>query len=147
MNQNTQLQHEIESTLGERMPEVEVVLAERPAPGRVRVVIDHPEGVDLDLCERVTRELGPVRERYALEVSSPGLDRPLVKPDHFRRAIGRRVAVRTEEPIDGRRRFDGPLVAADDAGVEVEQDGARVRIPYAAVRRSHVVYEPAGGAR
>lgn len=121
------------------------MLAERPSPGQLRVVIDRPGGVDVDLCERVSRELSPLRERYALEVSSPGLDRPLVKPEHYRRAVGERVAVRTDAPVEGRRRFDGGLRAADDDGIEVEQDGRPVRIRYAEIRRSHVVYEPAGG--
>ncbi len=145
MNHTSPLQHEIESTLATRVPEVEVVLAERPSPGQLRVVIDRPGGVDVDLCERVSRELSPLRERYALEVSSPGLDRPLVKPEHYRRAVGERVAVRTDAPVEGRRRFDGGLRAADDDGIEVEQDGRPVRIRYAEIRRSHVVYEPAGG--
>jgi ribosome maturation factor RimP len=145
MNHEPRIQHEIESTLATRVPDVEVVLAERPSPGQLRVVIDRPGGVDLDLCERVSRELSPLREQYALEVSSPGLDRPLVKPDHFRRAVGERVAVRTEAPIGGRRRFDGGLRAADDDGIELDQDGRTVRISYAEIRRSHVVYEPAGG--
>jgi ribosome maturation factor RimP len=145
MNRATALQHEIETTLATRVPEVEVVLAERPSPGQLRVVIDRPGGVDIDLCERVSRELAPLRTQYALEVSSPGLDRPLVKPAHYRRAVGERVAVRTDTPIDGRRRFDGGLEAADDDGIEIVQDGHRVRIRYAEIRRSHVVYEPAGG--
>jgi ribosome maturation factor RimP len=145
MNHTTPLQHEIESTLATRVPDVEVVLAERTSPNQLRVVIDRPGGVDLDLCERVSRELSPLRERYALEVSSPGLDRPLVKPEHYRRAVGERVAVRTDAPIEGRRRFDGGLRAADDEGIEIEQDGRPVRIGYAEIRRSHVVHDPAGG--
>jgi ribosome maturation factor RimP len=145
MNHTTPLQHEIESTLATRVPDVEVVLAERTSPNQVRVVIDRPGGVDLDLCERVSRELSPLRERYALEVSSPGLDRPLVKPEHYRRAVGERVAVRTDAPIEGRRRFDGGLRAADDDGIEIDQDGRPVRIRYAEIRRGHVVYDPAGG--
>ena len=145
MNHTTRIQHEIESTLATRVPDVEVVLAERPSPGQLRVVIDRPGGVDLDLCERVTRELAPLREQYALEVSSPGLDRPLVKPDHYRRAVGERVSVRTDGPIEGRRRFDGGLQSADDEGIEIDQDGRTVRIRYAEIRRSHVVYDPAGG--
>ena len=143
MNHATRIQHEIESTLATRVPDVEVVLAERPSPGQLRVVIDRPGGVDLELCERVTRELASLREQYALEVSSPGLDRPLVKPEHYRRAVGERVAVRTDAPIDGRRRFDGALRSADDDGIEIDQDGQPVRIRYADIRRSHVVYEPA----
>jgi ribosome maturation factor RimP len=145
MNRAAHLQHEIESTLATRLPEVEVVLAERPSPNQLRVVIDRPGGVDIELCERVSRELAPLRTQYALEVSSPGLDRPLVKPEHYRRAVGERVAVRTEAPVDGRRRFDGGLMAADADGIEIDQDGRPVRIRYADIRRSHVVYEPAGG--
>jgi ribosome maturation factor RimP len=145
MNRAAHLQHEIESTLATRLPEVEVVLAERPSPNQLRVVIDRPGGVDIDLCERVSRELAPLRTQYALEVSSPGLDRPLVKPEHYRRAVGERVAVRTEAPVEGRRRFDGGLRAADDDGIEIDQDGRPVRIRYAEIRRSHVVYEPAAG--
>ncbi|HYX84070.1 MAG TPA: ribosome maturation factor RimP [Gaiellales bacterium] len=140
------LQHEIETTLAARVPGVEVVLADQPAPGRVRVFIDRPGGVDLDLCERVSRELSPLRERYALEVSSPGLDRPLAKPAHYQSAVGRRIAVRTDTPIDGRRRFDGALEAADDDGILIDQDGHTVRIAYSAIRRGNVVYDPAGGA-
>ncbi len=121
------------------------MLAERPSPNQLRVVIDRPGGVDIDLCERVSRELAPLRTQYALEVSSPGLDRPLVKPEHYRRAVGERVAVRTEAPVEGRRRFDGGLRAADDDGIEIDQDGRPVRIRYAEIRRSHVVYEPAAG--
>jgi ribosome maturation factor RimP len=146
MNRNAELTHEVERTLGGRVPGVEIVLAERPAPGRVRVFIDHPGGVDLDLCERVSRELSPLRDRYALEVSSPGLDRPLVTARHFARVVGRRVAVRTDRPLDGRRRFEGRLNATDDAGIEIEQDGQPVRIGYSSIARGHLVYESGGGA-
>src|SRR4029079_19416842 len=82
---NEQLQTEIEEMLRDASPDVEVVLAERAGPGLVRVVIDHPDGVDRALCARVSRELSPIRERYALEVSSPGVERPLVRPQHYRR--------------------------------------------------------------
>src|SRR3954465_161815 len=96
-----QLQREIEATLSAQMPEVEVVLAEGPAGGVVRVYIDREQGgVDLALCERVSRELASVREKYSLEVSSPGLERPLTRPAHFERAVGKTVAVRTIAEID-----------------------------------------------
>ena len=142
------LQEEIETTLRTRVPEVEVLLAERPSPGLVRVTIDRPGGaVDLELCERVSRELAPLRERYALEVSSPGIERPLVKPDHYRRALGSRVTVRTEQPQDGRRRFTGTLIDAGDDEIEIDLDGERARLPLAAVRRAHLVVDQAGGTR
>ena len=145
MNHTTRIQHDIESTLATRVPDVEVVLAERAGPGLVRVVIDHPDGVDTDLCERVSRELAPIRERYALEVSSPGVERPLVRPQHYRRVVGRRVDVRTVEPIDGRRHFTARLADADDAGIDLDQDGQTVRIGYDSIRRGRLVFDSWGG--
>lgn len=145
MRINPTLQTEIEQMLHDRSPDVEVVLAEQPAPGVVRVVIDHPGGVDLELCERVSRDLAPLRERYALEVSSPGVERPLVRPDHYRRVVGSRVDVRTVEPIEGRRHFAARLADADDAGIDLVEDGQRVRIAYADIRRGHLVFDSWGG--
>jgi ribosome maturation factor RimP len=146
VGQTRDLQSDIERALAERVPEVEVLLAERSSPGTVRVVIDRPGGsVDLALCARVTRELDDVRDRFALEVSSPGLERPLTRPEHFRRVVGDTVAVRTDAPVDGRRRFSGRLLEATPDGIELDQDGQPVHIPFAAIRRSHLVFDPAGG--
>ena len=88
------LQADIERRLGHSEPDVEVLLAEVAGGRCLRVFIDHPEGVTLALCERVTLLLSDLRERYALEVSSPGSERPLTKPAHFRRFVGRRARVR-----------------------------------------------------
>jgi ribosome maturation factor RimP len=145
MRINPTIQTEIEQMLHDRSPDVEVVLAEQPAAGVVRVVIDHPGGVDLELCERVTRDLAPLRERFALEVSSPGVERPLVRPDHYRRVVGSRVDVRTVEPIEGRRHFAARLASADEAGIDLEQDGRQVRIAYADIRRGRLVFDSWGG--
>jgi ribosome maturation factor RimP len=142
---NEQLQTEIEKMLRDGSPDVELVLAEQAGPGLVRVVIDHPDGVDTDLCERVSRELSPIRERYALEVSSPGVERPLVRPQHYRRVVGKRVDVRTIEPIDGRRHFTARLADADGAGIDLDQDGQTVRIGYDEIRRGRLVFESRGG--
>ncbi len=142
-----ELQERIERMLADRIPDVEVLLAERPSPGLVRVFIDRDGGVDLDLCERVSHELGPVRERFALEVSSPGIERPLVKPAHFRRFVGREVTVQTAEPLDGRRRFRGGLLSAGDSDIEIDQDGTSVRIPYKVIQRSRLVADGPGGVR
>ncbi len=148
MASTAQLQDEIEQKLRATLPEVEVLLAELPSPGRLRVYIDRPDGtVDLDLCQRVSRELSALRERYALEVSSPGVERPLVRPSHFRRAVGSRITVRTSEPLNGRRSFSGGLLSADEDGIELDQDGTRVRIAYQAIRRSHLAEERGGGMR
>ncbi len=94
------LQSEIEALLAAGEPDVEVLLAEPIGGGTLRVYIDHPDGVTLALCERVTAALTPLRERYTLEVSSPGIERPLTKPEHFRRFVGRRARVRTRGDID-----------------------------------------------
>jgi ribosome maturation factor RimP len=143
-----ELSRQVETALAEAMPEVEVVLVERPSPGLVRVYLDRePGGVDLAVCEQATRSLGFLRDRYSLEVSSPGLERPLTRPEHFARAVGRRVSLRTERPLDGRRNFEGRLVRAGGGELEVDQDGTPVRIPQQAVRRARLVFEPAGGTR
>src|ERR1039457_6891193 len=94
----TSLQADIERRLAHSEPDVAVLLAEVLGGGCLRVFIDHPEGVTLGLCERVTALLGDLRERYSLEVSSPGTERPLTKPAHFRRFVGRRARVRTRHP-------------------------------------------------
>src|ERR1700753_2106073 len=86
-------QTEIEARLSGVEPEVEVLLAEVQGPS-LRLFIDHPDGVTLELCERVTGHLEDYRERYSVEVSSPGTDRPLTKPQHFSRFLGRRARVR-----------------------------------------------------
>ena len=111
-------------------------------------IIDRePGGVDVELCQRVSRELATVREKYALEVSSPGLDRPLTKPAHFQRVVGEMVAVELVEAAEGRRRFKGTLLAADDTQIELDQDGSTVRIAYTTINRSHLVFDPVGGGR
>ena len=133
------IQAEIEARLAEAEPAVEVLLAEVVGGKRVRLFIDHPKGVSLDLCERVTKLLPEVRERYALEVSSPGPERPLSKPDHFRRYVGRRARVRTRGNHDGHTSFTGELLGATDAEVTVAADTGVVSIPYAEIHRSHLV--------
>jgi ribosome maturation factor RimP len=136
-----QLQETIETRIREHDSDLELVALERPANESLRLFVDHPEGVDLALCERVTGELRDLLERFTLEVSSPGADRPLTKPDHFRRFLGRRVKVRTREAIEGQRSFTGTLTAADDASVSVDTDGDAVTIPLSRIRRSNLVPE------
>ena len=135
---STTIQAEIEGKLAEREPEVEVLLAELQGD-TVELYIDHPEGVTLELCERVTHALPEVREAHALTVSSPGIERPLSKPDHFRRFIGRRARVRTNALRDGRKTFTGELVGASDSEVTIAADGGLVAIPYDAISRSNLV--------
>jgi ribosome maturation factor RimP len=132
------IQAEIESKLAERVPDVEVLLAEQRGDA-VELYIDHPKGVSLELCERVTHALPELREEHALTVSSPGPERPLTKPEHFAKYVGRRARVRTEQPLDGRKSFTGEIVGASEGAVTVAADAGVVAIPYAAILRSNLV--------
>ena len=133
------IQADIEARLADVEPEVEVLLAEVVGGKLVRLFIDHPGGVSLDLCERVTGHLASVREQYALEVSSPGTERPLSKPEHFRRFVGRRARVRTRGEHEGRRSFTGELLGATDDEVTVAADTGVVSIAYADIHRSNLL--------
>ncbi len=135
------IQDQIETRLATAEPEVEVLTADVVGGSTVRLFIDHPDGVTLDLCERVTHVLAEVREQYALEVSSPGPKRPLTKPQHFRRFIGRRARVRTRGEHDGRQSFTGELVGASDDTVTIAADTGVIAIPYADITRSNLVEE------
>ncbi|HEX6585721.1 MAG TPA: ribosome maturation factor RimP [Solirubrobacterales bacterium] len=136
-----QLQETIESRLRDAEPGVELLALERPASERLRLVIDSDEGVDIALCERVTGSLRDLLEAWSLEVSSPGPERPLTKPEHFRRFLGNRIRVKTSEEIAGRRSFTGTLTAADEERVSVEAPDGAVTIPMQSVRRSNLVPE------
>lgn len=133
------VQEQIESVLATTEPDVEVLLAEVVPGGMLRLFIDHPNGVSLALCERVTHQLAAIREQYALEVSSPGPERPLTKPEHFRRYVGRRARVRTRGDHDGRQSFTGELMSASDEEVTVAADTGVVSIPYSDIQRSNLV--------
>src|SRR3954468_16747531 len=99
----SKIQAEIEARLAEVEPDVEVLLAEVVGRDLVRLFIDHPQGVTLDLCERVTHHLPHIREQYALDASSPGTGRPLAKPERFRRYVGRKARVRARDAKDGHK--------------------------------------------
>ena len=130
---------DVEQRLASAEPEVELLSCEKVAAERLRLYIDHPEGVDLALCERVTKHLQDLLVNYSLEVSSPGPERPLTKPDHFRRFLGRRARVRLREPRDGHRSFTGELVGASDNDVTVVADTGVVTIPYSEINRSNLL--------
>lgn len=147
------LQADIEQRLAHNEPDVEVLLAEVLGGRSLRVFIDHPDGVTLALCERVTMLLNDMRERYSLEVSSPGSERPLTKPAHFRRFVGRRARVRVRHPrpaphAEGRsteqrpvRSFTGELVGASEQEVTLAAEGGIIAIPYSEIRRSNLIEE------
>ena len=136
-----QLQGQIETRLRELDPAIELIALEQPAGETLRLYIDCPGGVDLALCERVTNHLRDLLDTWSLEVSSPGADRPLTKPEHFRRFMGQRVRVRTRETIEGQRSFTGTLTGADDGGVTIQASEGVVEIPHSRIRRSNLVPE------
>jgi ribosome maturation factor RimP len=133
------LQGQIEQRLSDLDPTIELIALDQPAGETLRLYIDHPDGVDLALCERVTDHLRDLLETWSLEVSSPGADRPLTKPEHFRRFVGRRVRVRTREAIEGQRSFTGTLTGADEGGVRIQADEGEVEIPLSRIRRSNLI--------
>ena len=137
---------DIEKRLAGLEPDVEVLACEQLGSERLRLFIDHPDGVSLDLCERVTHHLRELLADYGLEVSSPGPERPLTKPDHFRRFLGRRARVRLREPRDGHKSFTGELVGASDDEVTVAAGDGVVSIPYSDINRSNLLPEAAGSA-
>lgn len=145
----TPLQTEIETRLAESEPEVEVLLAE-VSGSTLRLFIDHPEGVTLALCERVSGRLADYRDQYSLEVSSPGQDRPLTKPQHYTRFLGRRARVRLrgDGPAVERGRasganrqvsLTGELVGASEQDVTIAAGDGVVTIPYERIARSNLI--------
>jgi ribosome maturation factor RimP len=137
-----ELQTSIESRLATVEPDVEVLAVERAGSARspvLRIFVDRPGGVDLELCARVTNHLRDLLTEYGIEVSSPGPERPLTKLDHYRRFVGRRVRVRTREEIEGRKDFKGELVDADDEAVALAGAWGTIRIPHERIRRSNLM--------
>jgi ribosome maturation factor RimP len=119
----------------------------------LRVTVDGPDGVDLDAITAATDAISPVLDRlgderggptptgpYALEVSSPGLERPLRRPEHYQGAVGDTVSVKTRT-AEGAQRRRGVLVAADDEGFTLETDGVTERIRYPDVTQARTVFE------
>jgi ribosome maturation factor RimP len=137
-----ELTREVAGTVEREIPGVEVLAVELLSPTRFCVFIDHPQGVDHALCARVTDLLRGYLNHYTVDVSSPGLERPLRKPAHFRNAVGRRVALRTDHELGGRKRFRGTVIAADNEALALDvADGGRVEIPYAAIVRGNLIDE------
>jgi ribosome maturation factor RimP len=134
----TALQTEIESRLGTCEPQVELLLAEVSGT-TLRLFIDHPDGVTLGLCERVSSHLSDYRERFAIEVSSPGQDRPLTKPQHYTRYLGRHARVRLRDAREGHKSLTGELVGASERDVTIAAGDALVTIPYEQIARSNLV--------
>jgi ribosome maturation factor RimP len=118
----------------------------------LRVLVDRDGGVDLDAITEATEALAPVLDgnaevatalpgSYLLEVSSPGLERPLRTPAHFRRAVGDPISLKSRDAQGAVTRRRAVLAAADDGGIEIEIDGARERVEYGDIVASHTVFE------
>jgi len=135
----SELTSEIEARLATAAPGVEVLLVEVVSRDTLRLFIDHPNGVTLTMCEQVSGLLGDYRDRYALEVSSPGQDRPLTKPQHYSRFLGSRARLRLRDAHDGHKSLTGELVGASEQEVTIAAAEGIVTIPYAQIARSNLV--------
>jgi ribosome maturation factor RimP len=123
------------------LPGVEVLAVELMTPTRFCVYVDHPAGVDHALCKRVTDSLRDFLREYTIDVSSPGSERPVRTPQHFANVVGRKVALRTGEPVDGRSKFKGEVKEAGTEALTVSIDGADIDIPYEAIVRGNLIDE------
>jgi len=133
-----QLEQELTGRIEEQVPGTEVLAVELLGRDRFCVYIDHPSGVDHALCERVTRELDDYRREYTIDVSSPGLERPLRKREHFAGAVGRRVRLKTAS----RAKVRGEVLSADDQSVRVSAVGGdAISIPYEQIVRGNLIDE------
>src|SRR3954447_23450809 len=136
-----QLQSEIAPRVEQEVPGVEVLAVELTSSDHLTVFVSHPEGVDHERCVRVTDSLRDYLREYTVDVSSPGTERPLRKPEHFARVGGRRVALRTSAPLDGRSKFKGEVQEAGPDAVTLSVDGTTVDIPYELIVRSNLIDE------
>ena len=132
---------DVERVLGAAMPAIDVVDVKLLPGGVMRVLIDLPGGIDHERCAEAGRALVAFREKYALEISSPGIPRPLTKPAHYERFIGREAELRFHTVYEGRRRIRGELVEADAERVVVRDVDGALEIPFAAISRAHLVEE------
>src|SRR5436305_13888021 len=133
------LRRGIETRLAASEPDVELLVAEVVGGSTLRLFIDHPDGVTLALCERVSGRLNDLREHYSLEVSSPGQNRPLTKPQHYSRFLGRHARVRLRDACDGHRSLTGELVGASERDVTIAAGEGIVTIPYEQIARSNLI--------
>jgi ribosome maturation factor RimP len=135
------LEQEIARRVEHDLPGVEVLALELMTPSHFCVYVDHPEGVDHELCSRVTDVLRDYLREFTVDVSSPGIERPLRKPEHFARVIGQPVSLRTARKLEGRSKFKGRVKDAGTDALTVEVDGNDVDIPYGAIVRGNLIDE------
>ena len=134
------LTREIAPAVESNLPGVEVLAVELLSPSRLCVYVDRPSGVDLALCERVTRLLDEYRNDYTIDVSSPGPERPLRTADHFGSVVGQRVQLRTTGD-SGVRKLRAEVLRVDDQAVVVDASGVQLEIPYEDIVRANLIDE------
>src|SRR6478672_8114283 len=135
------LSRDITPVVERAVPGIEVLAVELLSPSRFCVYVDHAEGVDHALCARVTDVLSGYRNDYTIDVSSPGLERPLRRPQHFRAAIGHPVQIKTSQEIRGKNRFRGTVVAATDRSTRIAVGEKELDIPYEQIVRGNLIDE------
>lgn len=134
------LEREISDKVETALPGVEVLAVELTGPERFTVYVDRESrAVDLALCEQVTRVLSEYLRNYSVDVSSPGPERPLRKPEHFQQALGRRVKLKT-----GDRKLRGEVRRAGESAVTVAADDGEIEIPYGEIVRGNLIEEKEG---
>ncbi|MEW6474575.1 MAG: ribosome maturation factor RimP [Actinomycetota bacterium] len=134
------------SSLGLELVDVEIVGSGRART--LRLTVDRDGGIDLDALAAAN---GPVSDAldavdavpgpYTLELSSPGVERPLRRPSEFRRFVGTTISVKSHDPVDGARRHRGLLTEVDDRGIVLEVDGQHRRFSYDAIASARTVFE------
>lgn len=139
--QTMTVQEQIEALVAASEPDVEVLRVDPVGGGTLRIFIDHPDGVSLDLCTRVTHAVAEVREQYAVEVSSPGPKRPLTRPAHFERFIGRHAKVTLRAPKGDRITWRGEIVAADADAVTLGTDQGMLELEHAEIKQANLTGE------
>jgi ribosome maturation factor RimP len=133
------LEREISGKVEQALPGVEVLAVELSGPERFTVYVDREGGVDLALCQQVTRVLSDYLREYGVDVSSPGPERPLRKPEHFERAVGRHVKLKTEG-----RKLRGEVTRAGAETVTVAAESGEIDIPYGEIVRGNLIEEKEG---
>ena len=141
MKSQTEIQSEVVEIVSASNTGCEVLLVELLGGRTLRVFIDHPDGVNLSHCQSVTDLLGDFREKWALEVSSPGPERPLTRPEHFIKYNGRKARLKLVEPIPGdeRRTLSGEIVDADANRLGLVADGEQYEVKYGVIGRANLI--------
>jgi ribosome maturation factor RimP len=132
---------EIRDALATSMPAVDVLAVELQGPDRFCVFVDHPEGVDHALCGDVTKALTAYLVDFTVDVSSPGIQRPLRTSEQFGAAVGQRVAIKLGHPSNGRRKFKGRIACAGSSHVVLELSDGEAEIAYAEISRANLIDE------